>query len=139
MYRFLDELTASSLRRRSIIDQYVGRYADDDYVKVYTGMLAALRKGLPSDPVESFPWEQMIGEADTRLTHWMKFVDTEYKELIKAHIRITDLTKILLTLTPDHAYVIRLFNPKNSHATIGDLRKWAREYWASFSHLPDSH
>lgn len=131
MYRYLDEQTAYSLRGRGIIDMFVGEQADKDYVEAYNDSLTALRKGLPDSLKERFGWERMIWEANTRLTHWMQFVDTEYRDILKAdaNVPFDEHTNILLTLTPDRAYLIRFFNPRYANEPLNDLLKLKDEYW----------
>lgn len=130
MYRYLDELTAYSLRGKGIIYKFVGDQADKDYIEAYNDSLTALRKGLPDNVKERFGWERMIWEANTRLTHWMQFVDKEYRDILEAdaNVPFDEHTNILLTLTPDRAYLLRFFNPRYADAPPNALVQWRREY-----------
>ncbi|MBI4097282.1 MAG: hypothetical protein HY428_02600 [Candidatus Levybacteria bacterium] len=128
MYTYLDELTATSSKREGVINQFVGSDADY-YGRIHQDYIEALRNGLPDAVSPRLSWERMIWEEEATLKHSMQFVEDEYKKLVDAGVPTEDLKNIIRILTPDLAYLIRLFNPDNKDASPRDVNCWAREYF----------
>ncbi|MBI2029533.1 hypothetical protein HYT02_03905 [Candidatus Gottesmanbacteria bacterium] len=126
LYNYLDELTATSLKRNSVLSQFIGD-KKCYYGKIHSDRILALRRGLPNRGLERLFWEKMIHDENKILQHKIKFIDREY-DWLRYDRRLTDeVTNILQSLTPNRAYLIKLFTTKTISEL--DIYRWAREYF----------
>ena len=127
---YLDELTAYSLNREGALSEFIGPAAGY-YGGNYNKRIEALRAGLPSDLRARLPWERIIWKERLRLRHQLKFIEEEYKKIernFRSYTSTARLTNIVMSLPPDQAYMIRLFN--HGKDPVGeDVLDWAREYF----------